>query len=79
MTLLQTLTGVSVLGYANQLVEIEAVALAGHQGPARRDQSGLQTKQRSVDGMTSAVGVRMPRALARDVLPVTDPPNRREE
>jgi hypothetical protein len=28
MTLLQTLTGVSVLGYSGQLVEIEAVALA---------------------------------------------------
>jgi hypothetical protein len=30
MTLLQTLTGVAVLGYSGQRVEIEAVALGGH-------------------------------------------------
>lgn len=29
MTLLQTLTGVTVLGFSVQLVEIEAVAVAG--------------------------------------------------
>jgi hypothetical protein len=32
MTLLQTLTGVTVLGYSGQLVEIEAVALRGGRG-----------------------------------------------
>jgi hypothetical protein len=37
MTLLQTLTGVTVLGYSGQLVEIEAVALAGLQAPAARE------------------------------------------
>ena len=31
--LLQTLLGVSVLGYTGQLVEIEAVALAGQEDP----------------------------------------------
>jgi hypothetical protein len=36
--LLQTLLGVSVLGYASQLVEIEAVALAGAAGGPPPDQ-----------------------------------------
>jgi hypothetical protein len=34
LTLLQTLLGVSVLGYTGQLVEIEAVALAGRPAAA---------------------------------------------
>jgi hypothetical protein len=42
MTLLQTLTGVAVLGYSGQLVEIDAVALAGQQPPAARE-SDLET------------------------------------
>lgn len=37
-----TLLGVSVLGYSNQLVEIEAVALASQQAPAA-SQSALET------------------------------------
>ena len=37
-----TLLGVTVLGYTNQLVEIEAVALAGQQDPAARE-SALET------------------------------------
>ena len=37
MTVLQTLTGVTVLGYANQLVEIEVVALGG----GRAGESGV--------------------------------------
>ena len=37
-----TLLGVTVLGYPDQLVEIEAVALAGQQAPAARD-SALET------------------------------------
>jgi enamine deaminase RidA (YjgF/YER057c/UK114 family) len=32
-----TLLGVTVLGFSGQLVEIEAIALAGQQGPAARD------------------------------------------
>jgi enamine deaminase RidA (YjgF/YER057c/UK114 family) len=32
-----TLLGVTVLGYADQLVEIEAVAIAGQQAPAARE------------------------------------------
>ena len=39
-----TLLGVSVLGYTGQLVEVEAVALAGQQAPAARDQSALPTQ-----------------------------------
>jgi hypothetical protein len=35
MTLLQTLLGVSTLGYRGQLVEIEAVALAAGSGSHR--------------------------------------------
>jgi len=38
-----TLLGVSVLGYSGQLVEIEAVALAGQSAPPPRDQSALLT------------------------------------
>jgi enamine deaminase RidA (YjgF/YER057c/UK114 family) len=38
-----TLLGVAVLGYTNQLVEIETVALAGQQALTARDQSALQT------------------------------------
>jgi enamine deaminase RidA (YjgF/YER057c/UK114 family) len=38
-----TLLGVTVLGYSGQLVEIEAVALAGQQALPARDQSALQT------------------------------------
>jgi enamine deaminase RidA (YjgF/YER057c/UK114 family) len=37
-----TLLGVTTLGYTGQLVEIEAVALAGQQAPAAR-QSALET------------------------------------
>jgi hypothetical protein len=37
MTLLQTLAGVTALGYAGQLVEIDAVALAGQRTPAARE------------------------------------------
>jgi enamine deaminase RidA (YjgF/YER057c/UK114 family) len=33
-----TLLGVAVLGYAGQLVEVEAIALAGQQAPPLRDQ-----------------------------------------
>jgi hypothetical protein len=42
LTLLQTLLGVTTLGYTGQLVEIEAVALAGQQAPAARE-SALET------------------------------------
>jgi enamine deaminase RidA (YjgF/YER057c/UK114 family) len=37
-----TLLGVSVLGYSGQLVEVEAVALAGQQAPAAHDQPALR-------------------------------------
>jgi hypothetical protein len=33
----------TVLGYSGQLVEIEAVSLAGQQAPAAREQSALLT------------------------------------
>jgi enamine deaminase RidA (YjgF/YER057c/UK114 family) len=38
-----TLLGVAVLGYSGQLVEIEAVALAGQQAPPPRDLPSPQT------------------------------------
>ena len=37
------LLDVAALGYADQLVDIEAVALAGQPAPAARDQPALQT------------------------------------
>jgi len=43
LDILQTLSGVTVLGYSGQLVEIEAVALAGQSAPPPRDQSALLT------------------------------------